>query len=224
MLNQIFSEINDNREWRLNELREYQNIVNNLSVFDEDETIYDKQVKIILKSMLPMIYAHWEGFVKYTIEVVFRYLNELQLPSSAYNGVFLATAYEQDLFKTSDITNFEKRVEHLNCLYSKFASFVRFESKIDMESNLNFKVLSKICKRLNMNSSLFNAYTSELNKLLEYRNKIVHGENSLPFEDYEQIIPFIELIENLMLDFQSAIQELLENKKYRKDGLDAQPI
>lgn len=215
MLNEIFIEINNNREWRLEELREYQNIIANLSASDNIEA-YDRRVKIILKSMLPMIYAHWEGFVKYSIEMLFRYLNQLQLPSSQYNGIFLATAYEQDLSKTPDIINFEKRVEHLNCLYSKFASFVCFESKIDTEANLNFKVLSKICKRLNINASSFDTYSSELNKLLEFRNKIVHGENSLPFEDYDQIVPFIELLENLMLDFQVAIQELIQDEKYKR--------
>lgn len=216
MLNEILSEINSNREWRLDELREYQNIIANLSIPDDKQETYDKQVQIILKSMLPMIYAHWEGFVKYSVEILFKHLNTLQLPSSEYNGVFLATAYEQDLSKSPDIVNFDRRVEHLNCLYNKFATFVRFELKIDTESNLNFKVLSKICKRLNIDHSSFDVYNDELNKLLEFRNKIVHGENSLPFEDYEQIVPFIELLESLMLDFQGAIQELLENEKYKK--------
>lgn len=216
MLENIFEEINQDMIWRLNELREYENILNNLNVYDEDTTLYDKQIKIILKSMLPMVYAHWEGFVKSSTEILFRYLNSLQLSSTKFNQVYLATAYEQDLIKTPDIINFEKRVEHLNCLYDKFEQFVNFGLKIDTESNLNSKVLKKICKRLKLDEMWIDTYNSELNRLLEYRNKIVHGENSLPFNSFNEIIPYIELLENLMLDFQSQLQDLLKQEKYKK--------
>ncbi len=217
MIDSLFDDISNNKEWRLKELREFKNIINNISVFDNNSDSYDTQVKIILKSMLPMIYAHWEGFVKVSTEIIFTYLNVLKLPVSEYNGVYLATAYEQDLNKIHEIVNFEKRIEHLNCLYNKFNYHVDFGLKIDTESNLNYKVLTKICERLNLDNNKFIEYSEDLNKLLGHRNAIVHGENSLPFEHYNQIKPYIELLENLMLDFESEIQDLLKNKKYLKE-------
>jgi hypothetical protein len=217
MIDNLFDDISNNKEWRLIEIREFENIINNISVFDSGLNSYDTQVKIILKSMLPMIYAHWEGFVKVSVEIIFRHLNLLELPADKYSGIYLATAYEQDLNKTPNIVNFERRIKHLNCFYDKFNYYVNFGLKIDTESNLNYKVLTKICKRLNIDNNKFSEYSKDLNKLLEHRNAIVHGENSLPFERYEEIKPYIELLENLMLDFESEIQDLLKDEKYLKE-------
>lgn len=58
MLNKVLNDINSNMTWRLNELREFKNIANKLN---------DYQAKILLKSLIPMVYAHWEGFVVSTI-------------------------------------------------------------------------------------------------------------------------------------------------------------
>jgi len=60
-----------------------------------------------------------------------------------------------------------------------------------------------------------------LNKLVNIRNSISHGEDAYSFESFEDIKKYIELLENLMLDFQSELQDLLIEKKYLKESHDS---
>jgi len=71
--------------------------------------------------------------------------------------------------------------------------------------------------KTNLNIDKFKEYKEELNELVNIRNSISHGENSYIFETFDDIKKYIELLENLMLDFQSELQDLLKDKKYLKE-------
>jgi len=164
------------------------------------------------------LYAHWEGFVVSSLKIVFKYLNNLNLNSTHYCDIYLTTAYEQTLKSLNDSTAFEKRKKHLITLYKKFSDKVQLDTKIDTKSNLNFKVLEEICLKTNLNIDNFQIYKDELNELINIRNSISHGENAYIFEKFENIKKYIDLLENLMLDFQSELHDLLKNKKYLKEN------
>jgi hypothetical protein len=208
MLENIFEEIHYDISWRNGELRNLKSISLRLSETD---------LKVFLKSVIPIIYAHWEGFVVTSLKIVFQYLNNLYLTSNDYCNIYLTTAYEQTLKSLDDSTGFDKRKKHLINLYKNFSEKVNLGTKIDTKSNLNYAVLDEICKKTNLNISKFEEYKDELNELVHIRNSIAHGENSYTFESYEDINKYIELLENLMLDFQSEIQDLLKNEKYKKE-------
>lgn len=209
MLNEVLNDINSNMTWRLNELREFKNIANKLN---------DYQAKILLKSLIPMVYAHWEGFIVSTMKIVFQYLNQLNLRSDDYCYIYLTTAYENSLSNLEKSTNFDKRKKHLKNLYDNFSKQVQFNDKIDTKSNLKFDVLTEICKKINLDESNFLGYKEDLNMLVHIRNGIAHGDTeSIVFENYEAVEKYIDLLENLMIDFVNQIQILLEKEKFKKE-------
>jgi hypothetical protein len=93
---------------------------------------------------------------------------------------------------------------------------VKFENKIDTRSNLKFEILEEICEKLNINIAKFKEYKSVLNRLVDIRNSIAHGENSFVFEDYDSIQEYVVLLEKLMLIFVQEIKEFLEDEKYKR--------
>ena len=207
-MDRVFDEIIFDIEWRNKEFLKIKEISNILN---------DEELKLFLKGTIPLVYAHWEGFVVSSLIVGFNYMNNLKLNSDSYCDIFLTTAYEQTLKSLSDSTNFEKRKKHLITLYNTFKKEVKLNEKIDTKSNLNFKVLKEICEKININIARFEEYETELNQLVSIRNSISHGENAYNFNTYEDIDEYIQLVKNLMLDFQSEIQDLLKLEKYKKE-------
>lgn len=207
MLNSIFDEITSDISWRTEELKKVETILSNLSESDS---------KIFLKSTIPLLYAHWEGFVVSSLKIIFKYLNDLKLNSDIYCDIYLTTAYEQTLKSLDDSTGFDKRKKHLINLYQGFKKEIKLNEKIDTKSNLNFDTLVEICQKINIDINKFVDNKEDLNKLVHIRNSIAHGENAYSFENFDAIKEYVELIENLMLDFQSELQDLLKQEKYKR--------
>lgn len=207
-MTRVFDELNLDIEWRNREFFNIKKI---------SETLGEEELNLFLKSSIPLIYAHWEGFVVSSLKMVFNYLNNLKLNSDSYCDIFLTTAYEQTLKSLDDSTKFEKRKKHLINLYKIFKKEVKLEEKIDTKSNLNFRVLKEICEKINIDILKFEIYETELNQLVNIRNSISHGENAYSFSSYDDIDEYIQLIKDLMLDFQSEIQYLLSQQKYKRE-------
>jgi hypothetical protein len=214
-MNNVFESIQDDIDWRLLELKEYENIIENLNTNETDRR--EKQVKIILRCSIPIIYAHWEGFVNYSLELVFKYLNEKKFNNQDFCCTYLTTAYEETLKSLDKSLNFEKRKKHLTNLYEKFDKCVVLPIKINTSSNLNFEVLQSICEKTNLDIKKFDSIKAKLNRLIHLRNSIAHGENAFNFDDFDEIQGHIDLLENLMSIFQNEIQDLLKNEKYKKE-------
>jgi len=206
--NNTLEDISADIQWRNNELNSLKLISTNLN---------DNELRLFLKGCIPLIYAHWEGFVISSLKLVFSYLNSLRLNSENYCDIYLTTAYEQTLKSLDDSTAYKRRKKHLVRLYTEFSQVVKLKNKIDTKSNLTFQVLEEICLKTNLNIDKFKEYKEELNELVNIRNSISHGENSYIFETFDDIKKYIELLENLMLDFQSELQDLLKDKKYLKE-------
>lgn len=229
-MNRVFDSIQEDIDWRLAELNIVRGILDSLEPGDfiafnpeseqkirTDKNQYEREAKVILRSTIPIIYAHWEGFVVSSIKTVFTYLNELKLNNEDYCCTYLTTAYGETLKSLDKSSNFDKRRKHLTNLYVGFSKQVNLPLKIDTKSNLKFDVLTDICKKTNLNIATFKKHKDKLDQLVSIRNSISHGENSHVFYDYSDIVPYIDLLENLMFDFQCEIKNLLQNEKYKKD-------
>ena len=207
MIDKVLEEISLDIDWRNEELKQ---------IILISDTLSDKELKFFLKGCIPLLYAHWEGFVVSSLKIVFKYLNCLKLNSNDYSEIYLTTAYEQTLKSLDDSTGFDKRRKHLTNLYKGFKEEVKLNEKIDTKSNLNYTVLEEICKKINIDINSFEIYKNDLNELVNIRNFISHGDGSYNFEQYEDIESYLELLKNLMLDLQSQLQDLLKQEKYKR--------
>lgn len=210
----IIEEIEIANNWRLNEFLYIQNIYAKLSL-DKDRS--SELQKYVLKSAIPMIYAHWEGFVVSSLKIVFEVLNKENLTCKNIHNILLTCSYEQKLKSLTESAHFEKYQKHLAIIIEMFEKQVTFSNKIDTKSNLNFEVLVEICKKLRFDSSIFEEYKHELNQLIHVRNSLAHGENSYTFSKLQEIEKYFTLFSNVSSKFLFEIELFFNEKKYLQE-------
>jgi len=86
---------------------------------------------------------------------------------------------------------------------------------VPTESNVNLKVLNRILERFCI-PEIDSKYSSGLNKLLLFRNKIAHGENSI-IVNMTHVTEFVSLVENLMLDVVIGVESCERNETFKKN-------
>lgn len=204
----ILEEIDMDREWRKNEIKQVEIICYKLSD--------NKLNKIILKATIPMIYAHWEGFVVSSLKKITKYLNALKYKYNDFHINLLTNSYEENIKSLENSLGYEKRVKHLNIIFANIDNEVKFKEKIDVKSNLKFEVLKDTCMKFNLNIDNFEKYKRDLEQLLKIRNAIAHGESAYTFENYKDIEKYVNLLSNLMDTLYSEIDDFLKNEKYKK--------
>jgi len=208
MFNKVLQEIEVDKDWRNLEIKKIEIICKKL-----DNQEFNK---IILKSTIPMIYAHWEGFVVSSLRKVNRHLSSLQFTYSDLHINLLTNAYEENIKSLEDSLDYRKRINHLTLIFEKLTNKVEFGTKIDVKSNLKFKVLQDICLKFNFNISNFEEYKRDLEQLLKIRNAIAHGESAYTFEEYEDIEMYVVLLSNLMDTLYTEIDIFFRDEKYRR--------
>lgn len=157
--------------------------------------------KYILRSSVPLIYAHWEGFFKKSIELLHK---ELDLISTDYNKL--------DNVLLSILTKDKHTNKYKNCNF-KFTEIL-----IDTESNLSWKILEKFSIRYNFNLKRFEKHKDTLEQLLKTRNGISHGENAYHFEDFSKIEEYLIVTTKLMIITKNSVVNCLKYKKFYKQG------
>ncbi|MBK6345591.1 MAG: hypothetical protein IPF68_06580 [Bacteroidales bacterium] len=98
---------------------------------------------------------------------------------------------------------------------SLLTDVVTIKPSVPTESKGNFRVLNKILERFCIDR-VPDYYDSKLNKLLLFRNKVAHGDNSISV-NMTHVTEFISTVENLMLDVAINVEQNeelghLENK------------
>ena len=97
---------------------------------------------------------------------------------------------------------------------SLLTDIVTIKPSVPTESNVNFKVLNKILERFCIDK-VPDHYDSKLNKLLLFRNKVAHGDNSISV-NMTHVTEFISTVENLMLDVAINVEQNERVGTYKK--------
>lgn len=174
----------------------------------------DKQKEILEKYSAVAIYSIWEGFVTQSFTLYIREINNLKL---SYEKISL-NILTHDIFikyglTEEQIKHFEHKCMFVNNIFEYSKLPVVISSNIPTESNINFKVINKILKHFHLEELPAKDFEGRLNKLLMYRNKIAHGEYSLPVTE-EIIQDFNSTIIDAMHELTIRITNGFINKKY----------
>lgn len=224
-LEDILAEIEEDRTWRTLELT---SLKNNLSHLTKDE-----EKKIYRKTLVVMLYSHFEGFSKTALIIYLKNLNKLNLERHLVNYNLQASSLDQTFleYSNNDKKNptFKKELPDDSKLhkYSRQITFLEefddFQCKqlslpdsiVDVESNLKPIVLQKILYRLGLDYDEFKRYDKNIHKLLNKRNSIAHGaqKDGIDAKDYDDLEKeTLNLMDNLKL----MIFEALDKKKFLK--------
>lgn len=170
-----------------------------------------------IRMAVPMLYAHWEGYIKNSSSWYLQLVSRQKEKYSALTSNFLAIACRGTIKEVS--------MSNQTYLHSQLVDFLLYNTEekavipykgiIETESNLSSRVLKNILFTIGISNDGFWAKKSlEIDgKLLNNRNKIVHGErNNVPLESYLDL-------HILVIDSLSHIKSTIENAAATKHYL-----
>jgi len=195
----LIHELEAEREWRVKELKNIKLLYREI---DSELRKEDFSVSY-LRMIIPMIYAHWEGFVVQSYKIVFEYINRLELPTSEVTPKILTYANNHSYNYLKGKHSFSQKCEFTKKFLDILDKKIKIQGKVDTNSNLKYEVLERLLDLFDIDANKFKGYKAKLNELVNLRNSIAHGENGyiLSFENIERNISFItELMDELLVE------------------------
>lgn len=190
--------------------------------------------EVILKSLILLLYAHWEGYIKKSSKLYIKYISEEKVKLNDLSHNFKAVALKEQISKCIDAKDKLTLANELAFV----SSFLKFENKkfkldvnidnnfdsgiIDTESNLKPKVFKNIIEILGLNyKNALEAREHYINShLLANRNAIGHGNKFNPNTqlDFSLTIKDVEKLKTIVFsiidNFKEELLEYIYNKYY----------
>lgn len=174
---------------------------------------------VLLKSLVALAYAHWEGYVKFSSNKYFEFVALRRLPYASLNRQFYVNSFLVRLgaFATNR-PGLKSRADLVNeILTNEPKSFSQIHPElVNTGSNLKFEVLRNICLICGIDIAIFEPYETFIDVvLLKRRNSIAHGDDSVVA--VEEIDGLVDDVIALMRAFRNE----LKNKVYTRSYLAA---
>jgi len=194
-------------DWRISELATIKSLPIKYSFRPDHKEVH-------IKYSIPAIYAIWEGFVKNCFTIYSNHLNTLGIKRTEISTALLTHQIDSECDFNNPRVNCKTKQKLVEQIDNLLTETIVIKPSVPTESNVNLKVLNKILERFCI-SKINDSYDRGLNKLLLFRNKIAHGENSITV-NMTHVTEFVSLIENLMLDITINIESCERTKTYKK--------
>lgn len=173
------------------------------------------QEKTLLRANLAMIYAHYEGFCKFALEVYIDALEKLNLkrhelkwPIAAHSLAPLYRELSNESGQTAFFTKF----------LNEFEDFLNKEATYDRPSNIaNLwpDLLSEWLSKFSLDAANILADKALLESLVSNRNQIAHGKR-LTIKNREDLDKYAHAATMAMHEVAIGIADALEKKTYRR--------
>lgn len=203
----ILEDIKSDIDWRMGELASLKTIPHRYNMV----THHISQLKTYL---VPAIYAILEGFVSNTMLAYIMEINKERIAADSIRMDILLYIADMDekLNLTVSRTGRNQQEKFIKNMYTTLTNPIKIVPKVQTKSNVNLEVINHLLTSFGL-EALPNSYEGGLNKLLNFRNKIAHGEKAITVKN-EHITEFTQLINDLMVDIATRIEEGLTNKTY----------
>jgi RiboL-PSP-HEPN len=201
----LSSKLDDEFAWRRKELNIIKNKIPNLN---------NPLQSAMLRAALPLLYAHWEGFVKISMSYYLEYVSRKYLKHNELTPNFIALSLQNKLgeLNTGD---FDTRIRIVEYLISNSASQSNIPKKniINTKSNLKFYVLKEILLILHLDDPHIDKYEELIDDLVDTRNHIAHGQYLTI--DYTTFINMHDDVIALMEHLKTSIENNASLEKYK---------
>ncbi|WP_040196112.1 MAE_28990/MAE_18760 family HEPN-like nuclease [Candidatus Soleaferrea massiliensis] len=220
--NELRANLETELAWRQEELAFFKNQLSNIT--DSEKERYRKSLVLIL-------YSHFEGYVKISIQTYIQHLNSLLLKRREVNTNLLVTGmhkefqaydnldrkcecFKRELPEDSKLHRFFRRVDLMEKIEEFKLEILSIDDQIiDIGSNLWYIVLQKNLYKIGLPVDLFKEYKSDIDGLVNRRNSIAHGNfrSGVTEQEYEKWESKTNII---MEDITRCLYDYAKNKKY----------
>lgn len=133
----------------------------------------------LVRAGVPLVYAHWEGFIKEASEGYLEYVGNQHLPFRELASCFVVFGIKKhvaSLIKSKQASVNIEAIEFIRNSADRPAN-LSLSNAINTESNLSSVAFENIATSLGVPTDRYVSYANFLDRsLLERRNKIAHGE------------------------------------------------
>lgn len=206
---ELIEKIGSDLIWRRKELSELKGLV--------QETQGQIRSRVVIRSSVALLYAHWEGFVKKVSVYYLEFVSSHRLPYGRLASNFVALALKA---KFNELAASEK-ISGANLLADFFCtslnkqSNVPYKGAVDTKSNLSSKVLQDILSSLGISHSNFSTRMNFIDSnLVNPRNHIAHGEHfELSASDYMELH---DAVMSLLETYKNEVENAAVLKSYER--------
>lgn len=186
----------------------------------------------IIKTLVVMLYAHFEGFFKDCLELYIQYINSSEKILSEFNDAIIAAAltreygaFENINRKCKELTSvppaeaflhkFHRRKELTKVFTSNYLNKkIRIDEQvINTKSNLDYGVLQENLYILGLDYNKFEDSRESINKLITLRNSVAHGSQKNPIE-FDELEKIENDIINVINDIIQYLYEVCLNEQF----------
>ncbi|HDX8597014.1 MAE_28990/MAE_18760 family HEPN-like nuclease [Aeromonas dhakensis] len=207
-LDELQNHIDSEMAWRIKEIAHLTASIDNSKSLSQ---------KTMIRASIPLLYAHWEGFIKDAAIKYIEYISSLRLKYSELNECLIVLGMRRKLYDITTTNKHDIISESLKFILSgqNEKATLKFDSAIQTESNLKSHVFDNIAKSIGVSIEHFNTKYNFIDEsLLKRRNSIAHGEfldvNASQWRDLSQ-----ETLA-LMRTFKNEVLNNASTKKYLK--------
>jgi hypothetical protein len=204
----IEAKINYEIDWRTNEI----SIVKTIPFLFGFSVC---QQEVLKKHTIPIFYSLWEGFVVEVFSIYTREINDLKLSKDKICINMLVHGIDIKHKLKQVRTDFEKQILFIQELSTYLDGDIEIPVNVPTESNVNYKVINNLCRRYNLQPLPEVPYKKWLDRLLFFRNKLSHGEHSIPVNQTEIDEMSLTVISS-MHEISSRILDGFQEKSYLK--------
>ncbi|GDX05074.1 MAE_28990/MAE_18760 family HEPN-like nuclease [Buttiauxella sp. A111] len=174
--------------------------------------------KTMIRASIPLLYAHWEGFIKNSAGKYIEYLSNLRLKYSELEECLIVLGMRKQLNAIVTTNKHDLISESLRFILSGQSerATLNFDSAIQTESNLKSHVFDNIAKSIGIPVESFTTKYNFIDEsLLKRRNCIAHGEYlDVNAQEWENISK--ETL-TLMRNFKNELLNNASTKRYLKN-------
>lgn len=190
----LVDEISADRDWRMRDLAFIKKLDKRLLYghLTQDE------LKIYYRMCIPTIYAHWEGFMVSSFKNLISFINSQNLTKDELKNEIFAFSHKDTFSTLAGKQSFKQRCEFSQKFLSTLIRPVKVDTKLfTTKSNLNYEMLEEALSWFCIDIQPYKKHKDNLNKLVNIRNAIAHGENSVQVS-YLDIENYIKMVNELL--------------------------
>lgn len=171
----------------------------------------------VIRAAVPLLYAHWEGFVKNTATNYLMFVNSQGLRYDELKSCFIVLGLKKQLTEVIVSNKSELTVAAVDFILAgmKTKANLKITAAINTESNLSSKVFENIATSIGLDVTFYKSKYHLIDEsLLKRRNGIAHGEYlHVNPEDYRKLA---DEVLNLLRQFKTDLQNSAANSGFAR--------
>ena len=223
---QLSVELEQEYSSRVEEIQKIENFVG-LNLNDDSD-----MAGLMRKSLVLILYAHFEGYCKQALQYYIIYINKEDIPICNVKAGLVAANLNvefQKLFNTNyhpvtltslatdaALQQHGRKREFIsaydNCINRQIGLKEDF---ISTESNLRPDILKKLLFQLELDSSAVDTYQGEIHRLVNVRNGFAHGER-MTYPNKKEFDQYKEAAYSTMTNIKLLVAEAFAQSAYLK--------